>query len=153
MSPRNATAVLLSSLLLAVCAGWPAGLAVSAGEAEISPDTGPGAEEPQAAVSSSPVAEPPALPVASGSRGDRSGRTVFVPPYDACHSWGTTLGGVDNEGHNCNRQSGAIGAYASAFIGGATAEARVRAAVEAAEAVAEALTSGVIRNAVNRIGG
>lgn len=38
-------------------------------------------------------------------------------------------------------------------LGGATAEARVRAAVEAAEAVAEALASGVIRNAVNRIGG
>lgn len=48
--------------------------------------------------------------------------TVFEPPYSDCYSWGDGTPGVDEYAHGCNRHSGAIGAYANAWIGGATAE-------------------------------
>jgi len=49
--------------------------------------------------------------------------TVYEPPYTGCYSWGDgVVGGTDDYEHSCNRYSGAIGAYASAWIGGATAE-------------------------------
>ena len=57
---------------------------------------------------------------------ERSGQRcilVFQPPYElSCYSWGETVG-IGQESHSCNRYSGAIGAFASGFIGGATAEA------------------------------
>ncbi len=48
--------------------------------------------------------------------------TVFEPPYSGCFSWGDGTFGIDEYSHGCNRYSGAIGAYANAWIGGATAE-------------------------------
>ena len=49
--------------------------------------------------------------------------TVFMPPYDGCFSWGDGTNLIDEYSHGCNKHSGAIGVYANAFIGGATAEA------------------------------
>ena len=49
--------------------------------------------------------------------------TIFEPPYSDCFSWGDKTPGIDEYSHGCNRYSGSIGAYANAFIGGATAEA------------------------------
>lgn len=49
--------------------------------------------------------------------------TVFTPPYSNCYSWGDGTWGVDEYSHGCNRNSGSIGAYANALLGGATAEA------------------------------
>ncbi len=49
--------------------------------------------------------------------------TVFTAPYSGCFSWGDGTPGVDEYANGCNKESGSIGAYANAFIGGATAEA------------------------------
>jgi len=49
--------------------------------------------------------------------------TVFTAPYSSCFSWGDGTQGVDEYAHGCNEESGSIGAYTNAFIGGATAEA------------------------------
>ena len=49
--------------------------------------------------------------------------TIFEPPYSDCYSWGKALDWVDEFSVGCNKYSGAIGACAEAFIGGATAEA------------------------------
>jgi len=49
--------------------------------------------------------------------------TVFTAPYSGCFSWGDGTPGVDEYASGCNKDSGSIGAYANAFIGGATAEA------------------------------
>ena len=49
--------------------------------------------------------------------------TVFIPPYSSCYSWGDGTPGIDEYAHGCNKYSGSIGAYANAWIGGATAEA------------------------------
>lgn len=49
--------------------------------------------------------------------------TVFEPPYSSCFSWGDGTDWIDEHAQGCNSQSGSIGAYANAFIGGATAEA------------------------------
>ena len=49
--------------------------------------------------------------------------TVFTAPYSGCFSWGDGTPGVDEYSHGCNRESGSIGAYVNAFVGGATAEA------------------------------
>jgi len=49
--------------------------------------------------------------------------TIFEPPYSDCYSWGKALEWLDDFSHACNIFSGAIGACAEAFIGGATAEA------------------------------
>ena len=49
--------------------------------------------------------------------------TVFTAPYTSCFSWGDATPGVDEYSHGCNKESGSIGAYTNAFIGGATAEA------------------------------
>jgi hypothetical protein len=49
--------------------------------------------------------------------------TIFEPPYSSCYSWGKATDWLDEYSHGCNRYSGAIGVYADAFIGGATAEA------------------------------
>ena len=48
--------------------------------------------------------------------------TVFNAPYSGCFSWGDGTPGIDEYAHGCNRYSGGIGAYANAWIGGATAE-------------------------------
>ena len=52
--------------------------------------------------------------------------TIFEPPYSNCFSWGDGTFGIDEYSHGCNKYSGAIGAYANAWIGGATAEAMQR---------------------------
>jgi len=52
--------------------------------------------------------------------------TIFKPPYSNCHSWGEKTFGIDEYAHGGNKYSGAIGAYANAWIGGATAEAMQR---------------------------
>ena len=49
--------------------------------------------------------------------------TVFTAPFSGCFSWGDGTPGVDEYASGCNKDSGSIGAYANAFIGGATAEA------------------------------
>lgn len=49
--------------------------------------------------------------------------TIFAPPYSNCFSWGDGTWGVDEYSYGCNSFSGSIGAYANAFVGGATAEA------------------------------
>ena len=49
--------------------------------------------------------------------------TVFEPPYSNCFSWGDGTNWIDEHAEGCNSHSGGIGAYAKAFIGGATAEA------------------------------
>lgn len=48
--------------------------------------------------------------------------TIFIPPYTTCYSWGYGTPGIDEYSHGCNKNSGSIGAFANAFIGGATAE-------------------------------
>ncbi len=52
--------------------------------------------------------------------------TIYEPPYSNCFSWGEKTWGIDEYSHGCNSLSGAIGAYANAFVGGATAEAMQR---------------------------
>jgi hypothetical protein len=49
--------------------------------------------------------------------------TIFSAPYSGCYSWGDGLNLIDEYSHGCNKYSGSIGAYANAFLGGATAEA------------------------------
>jgi len=49
--------------------------------------------------------------------------TIFTAPYSSCFSWGDGTPGVDEYAHGCNQNSGSIGAYTNAFVGGATAEA------------------------------
>lgn len=49
--------------------------------------------------------------------------TIFTAPYSDCFSWGDKTWGVDEYSHGCNKESGSIGAYTNAFLGGATAEA------------------------------
>ncbi len=51
------------------------------------------------------------------------GSVKFSPPYNNCNSWGDGTDLLDDYSDSCNKYSGAIGAYASGFVGGATAEA------------------------------
>ncbi len=56
--------------------------------------------------------------------GETSGTsTIFEPPYSSCFSWGDGTDWIDEHAQGCNSHSGSIGAYANAFVGGATAEA------------------------------
>ena len=53
--------------------------------------------------------------------------TIFKPPFEYnCYCWGQNIGGLDDEVHSCNMNSGALGTYAAGYIGGATAEAMQR---------------------------
>ena len=53
--------------------------------------------------------------------------TIFEPPFEHnCYCWGNSVGGLDDEAHECSQYTGAIGTYAAGFIGGATAEAMQR---------------------------
>ncbi len=64
----------------------------------------------------------------------RSGSTDFVPSgYDAeytfscpCYSWGDGTDLADKHTQSCNCNTGAVGAWSSAWVGGATAEAMQR---------------------------
>lgn len=49
--------------------------------------------------------------------------TIFSPPYSSCFSWGDGTWGIDEYSYGCNSESGSVGAYANALVGGATAEA------------------------------
>jgi hypothetical protein len=58
------------------------------------------------------------------SLGTSSGtKTVFTAPYWGCFSWGEGTNLADEHSYGCNRYSGSVGAYANAWVGGATAEA------------------------------
>jgi len=48
---------------------------------------------------------------------------TYCPPYSDCRDWGQTIGVAESR-HSCNKHSGAIGAFASAYAGGAAAEAK-----------------------------
>ncbi len=48
---------------------------------------------------------------------------TYRPPYLDCTHWGQTVGVAESR-HSCNRYSGAIGAFASAYAGGGAAEAK-----------------------------
>ncbi|MGF3554947.1 MAG: hypothetical protein ACQXXF_06740 [Thermoplasmatota archaeon] len=49
--------------------------------------------------------------------------TIFTAPYSNCYSWGYGTPGVNECSYGSNKESGSIGAYTNAFVGGATAEA------------------------------
>lgn len=48
---------------------------------------------------------------------------TYSPPYVDCAHWGQTIGVAESR-HSCNRQSGALGAFARAYAGGGAAEAK-----------------------------
>ncbi|MBC7093409.1 hypothetical protein H5T53_05340 [Candidatus Bipolaricaulota bacterium] len=52
-----------------------------------------------------------------------AGGQTYRPPYADCQHWGQTIGVAESR-HSCNRYSGAIGAFASAYAGGGAAEAK-----------------------------
>ena len=72
--------------------------------------------------------------------------TIFEPPYSSCYSWGKATDWLDEYSHGCNRYSGAIGVYADAFIGGATAEAMQKLYFYVGRAKSVTINANIIRS-------